>query len=82
MTRDQEISIVKGVLDTVSLSTLLGWMGGVLPAVATILTVLWTVLRIWETRTVQTWWTGESPPRPPSELFIPTDLEDDAYDDD
>lgn len=33
-------------------STLMGW----LPAVAAIFTIVWTAIRIWETKTVQAIW--------------------------
>ena len=45
----------KAVVDVLSIgavvSTLLGW----LPGIAAIFTILWTGIRIWETRTVQGW---------------------------
>lgn len=45
----------KAGVDGASLMVLLGAITGWLPAIATALTVLWTVLRIVETKPVQNW---------------------------
>lgn len=39
--------------DTISIGTLLGTLLGWLPHIATALTVVWMVIRIWETETIQ-----------------------------
>lgn len=39
--------------DAVSLVTVVGTVMEFLPAVAAILTIVWTLIRIWETETVQ-----------------------------
>jgi hypothetical protein len=39
--------------DLLSIATLLGSLASALPAVAAILTILWTAIRIYETDTVQ-----------------------------
>lgn len=39
--------------DLVSVTTLLGSLVGMLPAVASVLTIMWTVIRIYETETVR-----------------------------
>ena len=39
--------------DVLSIATLLGSLAHILPAVAAVLTILWTVIRIYETATVQ-----------------------------
>lgn len=41
--------------DTFSLTILIGYFLAGLPTVALLLTVIWTALRIYETRTVQKW---------------------------
>lgn len=41
--------------DTFSLTILIGYFLAGLPTVALLLTVIWTALRIYETRTVQRW---------------------------
>lgn len=46
---------VKYALDTVSIVALLGSLVSVLPAIATVLTIMWTGIRIYETNTVQRW---------------------------
>tara|TARA_R100001224_G_scaffold93253_1_gene62653 strand:- start:177 stop:386 length:210 start_codon:yes stop_codon:yes gene_type:complete len=43
----------KQIVDTVSVATTVGALAGVLPALAALLTILWTGIRIWETDTVQ-----------------------------
>jgi len=46
---------VKYVIDGVSLLTVVGTLAEALPAVAAIFTIVWTAIRIWETKTVQRW---------------------------
>jgi hypothetical protein len=46
---------IKIVGDALSLGTVLGALVGYLPAVAAVFTIVWTAIRIWETRTVQDW---------------------------
>jgi len=46
---------VKAMVDTLSITTLLGTLAGMLPHVAALLTIIWTALRIYETATVQRW---------------------------
>lgn len=45
---------VKSLGDLVSFATLLGSLVSMLPAVASVLTIVWTLIRIYETPTVQT----------------------------
>jgi len=49
----------KQIVDTVSVATTVGALAGVLPAVAALLTIFWTAIRIWETDTVQGWFRKE-----------------------
>jgi hypothetical protein len=44
---------VKYVIDGVSFLTVVGTLAEVLPAVAALFTIVWTAIRIWETKTVQ-----------------------------
>lgn len=44
---------MKQVVDTFSVATMVGTIAGLLPALAALLTVVWTAIRIWETDTVQ-----------------------------
>lgn len=44
---------LKHVLDATSIVALLGSLISALPAVASVLTIVWTCIRIWETATVQ-----------------------------
>ena len=43
----------KALIDLLSISTLLGSLVNLLPAVAATLTIVWTAIRILETKTVQ-----------------------------
>ena len=45
----------KHAVDAVSLITVLGTLMEALPAVAALFTIIWTSIRIWETKTVQGW---------------------------
>ena len=44
---------VKYVIDGVSFLTVGGTLAEMLPAIAAIFTIVWTSIRIWETKTVQ-----------------------------
>jgi hypothetical protein len=46
---------VKPTGDGVSLGLIVGAMGGWLPTVAALLAVIWWLIRIYETKTVQKW---------------------------
>lgn len=43
----------KQVVDVMSVGTMLGALGSMLPPVAALFTIIWTGIRIWETETVQ-----------------------------
>ena len=45
----------KSVVDVLSLATVVGTLVQLLPAVAALLTIAWTLIRIYETKTVQSW---------------------------
>jgi hypothetical protein len=45
----------KHVLDGLSLVTVLGALMNMLPAIAALFTIIWTGIRIYETKTVQGW---------------------------
>ena len=42
----------KQIVDTFSVATMVGTLAGLLPAIAALLTIIWTAIRIWETDTV------------------------------
>jgi hypothetical protein len=46
---------LKHFFDLLSLSTVLATIIGWLPSVAALLSIIWTAIRIYETRTVQRW---------------------------
>jgi hypothetical protein len=43
----------KHVVDVLSIMTVVGTLVEMLPSIAAIFTIVWTVIRIWETKTVQ-----------------------------
>lgn len=43
----------KQAMDVASVGTVLGALAGWLPAIAALFTIIWTAIRIYETRTVQ-----------------------------
>lgn len=45
----------KAAGDVVSLMTVVGTLAEILPAIAALLTIVWTGFRIYETQTVQKW---------------------------
>ena len=45
----------KHILDFASVVTVLGTLADMLPAIAAIFTIVWTAIRIYETKTVQSW---------------------------
>jgi len=44
----------KHIIDAISIVTVLGTLAQILPAIAAAFSIVWTVIRIWETKTVQT----------------------------
>lgn len=50
-----DMDLIMKVGDAISISVLVGHFVGVLPAIATIFTILFTAIRIWELQTVQGW---------------------------
>ena len=45
----------KHLIDFASILTVLGTLADMLPAIAAIFTIVWTAIRIYETKTVQGW---------------------------
>jgi hypothetical protein len=45
----------KHIVDGLSVATVLGALTAWLPPVAALFTIVWTIIRIWETKTVQRW---------------------------
>lgn len=45
----------KTVVDAASVATMLGTLGSILPPLAALFTIVWTGIRIYETKTVQEW---------------------------
>ena len=45
----------KHAIDALSVVTVLGTLTDMLPSIASLLTIIWFAIRIWETKTVQGW---------------------------
>ena len=45
----------KHVIDGVSVATVMGTLMSWLPAIAALFTIIWTAIRIYETKTIQGW---------------------------
>jgi hypothetical protein len=45
----------KHIIDALSLITVIGTLVDMLPSIAAIFTIVWTAIRIYETKTVQGW---------------------------
>lgn len=43
----------KNIVDAVSVGTVIATLAGILPSIAAVFTIVWTVIRIYETDTVQ-----------------------------
>ena len=50
---EQLTDATKHVIDTASIATAVGTMMQLLPAIAALFTIIWTTIRIYETKTVQ-----------------------------
>jgi hypothetical protein len=46
---------VKATGDAISIATVVGTLAQILPSIAALLTIVWTILRIIETETVRSW---------------------------
>ena len=46
---------VKHVTDGLSILTIVGTLAEILPALAALFSLVWSLIRIWETQTVQDW---------------------------
>jgi hypothetical protein len=52
---DNHSSPAEKLLDVAAAMTAVGTFFDMLPSLAALFTIFWTGIRIWETRTVQTW---------------------------
>ena len=53
----------KNLIDAVSIWTVVGTIAGFLPAIAALFTIIWTAIRIYETKTVQALFARRQPVR-------------------
>jgi hypothetical protein len=47
--------LIKAAIDGVSIATVIGTLSQFLPPLAALFTIIWTLIRIYETKTVQGW---------------------------
>lgn len=52
---DHVNEVVKHIIDALSLVTVVGTLVDALPSIAAGFSIIWTVIRIYETKTVQSW---------------------------
>lgn len=52
---EQHHETAKSAVDALSLVTVVGTLVDVLPAIAAIFSIVWSAIRIYETKTVQRW---------------------------
>lgn len=57
----------KNVVDAISIGTAAGTLADILPEIAALFTIVWTFIRIYETRTVQKLLGRNNPPKADSE---------------
>ncbi len=57
------VDLGKHTLDTASVAVIIGAIASWLPSIATLLSCVWFLIRIWESRTVQAF--VAKPPQPP-----------------
>lgn len=50
---------IKQTVDVASVATVVGTLAGILPAVAALFTIVWTGIRIYESKTVQNFLRGK-----------------------
>ncbi len=48
-------TLSKHLFDGLSIGTVLATIAGWLPAVAALLSIIWTLIRLYETKTIQRW---------------------------
>ena len=47
--------VVKHAIDVLSVATVIGTLANMLPSIAALFSIIWSVIRIYETKTVQGW---------------------------
>ena len=53
MQHTSEVS--KFVMDAASIFTVIGTLANMLPSIAALLSIIWSIIRIYETKTIQSW---------------------------
>lgn len=57
--QNANVETAKHVVDAVSVLTVVGALVDILPSIAAGFTIIWTGIRIWETKTIQSWIRGK-----------------------
>lgn len=47
--------VAKNVVDAVSLATVIGTLSNMLPSIAALFSIIWSIIRIYESKTIQGW---------------------------
>jgi len=55
MVTEHTIEHLKDMGDAISIGTVIGTIIGILPAIASLLTIIWSLIRIYESDTIQKW---------------------------
>jgi hypothetical protein len=55
MVNAQDAETYKHIIDLAAMAALVGALARVLPEVAALFSIVWTIIRIWETETVKKW---------------------------
>lgn len=55
MTAQEQVQQLRAVGDGLSISTVIATLAGWLPAIAALASLIWSAIRIYETKTVQGW---------------------------
>ena len=50
--------VSKFVIDAASIFTVIGTLANMLPSIAALFSIIWSAIRIYETKTVQSWFKG------------------------
>ena len=58
---DDHHNILKELLDVISVATVVGTIVNMLPSAAALFSIAWTLLRIYESKTVQGWLNKQPP---------------------
>jgi hypothetical protein len=53
--RHEDVELIKHTTDALSVVTVIGALVNILPSIAALFTIIWSAIRIYESKTVQNW---------------------------